>query len=218
MTPQMPRSDESRAARVSFPLRLRSKTNRSSLPRGTEQDTQMKKQSHLRKWKHNSGGPLRLRFSLFAVLTPSFSLRTMRGRGASSALLSYRAGDPVSFNERTFGDVYDRCATTMIKSPWSRKAIRPFIRRDDITAAYQQAEEEPADGSTRKRVPARVRMHQELLLRRNLIADPEYRLPQQTIDYCYLRPEYLSQVNRLLCDSFWPGIGTLSRRIISVVV
>jgi hypothetical protein len=132
----------------------------------------------------------------------------MRGQGAAAAILSYRAGDPIAFHERVYGDVFDRCGTTTIKSPWSGKLLKPYIRRDDITNAYQLAEEEPPDGQTRKRVPLRVRMHQELLLRRNLMLDPDYRLPHQSIDFCYLRPEYLEQVNRLLCDTFWPGIGT----------
>uniref|UniRef100_A0A6B2LFG1 N-acetyltransferase domain-containing protein n=1 Tax=Arcella intermedia TaxID=1963864 RepID=A0A6B2LFG1_9EUKA len=78
--------------------------------------------------------------------------------------------------------------TMMIRSPYSNRLLKPFIWRDYET-----------------RIQKALVMHQLLLYcnRKN----QRYKCPpMKPIDYCYIQPEHIRQVNHLLCDTFWPGI------------
>lgn len=71
--------------------------------------------------------------------------------------------------------------TTSIISQFDGRKLPPFIRRDDASR------------------PLRALMLQDIRSAKDESLSP--------IDYCYLQPQHLSQVNELLQRTFWPGIN-----------
>jgi len=69
-------------------------------------------------------------------------------------------------------------------SPYTRRTLKRYIWRDYTSKSV------------------RVSLNEEILARTrsNLPSDPA------SIDYVYLRPSLLPQVNEFLCKHFWPGI------------
>jgi hypothetical protein len=139
--------------------------------------------------------------------------RTVQSKGRSTVSTRQRnaAADNLSFLERLMGDVNHRKTTTLITSPWSSTILKPFIRRDDVSVPIPSGLDalwflEEHD-KLAHRVPIRVRLLRELLHKRNGNI-PGWLLPTHTIDYCYLRADMVDQVNRLLCNEFWPGIDS----------
>jgi len=75
-------------------------------------------------------------------------------------------------------------------SPYTFRRLKPFIWRDLYTEAG-------------RRLPWKLAILREVAARGN--PSPP---PPAPVDYSYMRPEHLAQVNRLLCQFFWPGIDS----------
>ena len=98
------------------------------------------------------------------------------------------AGNPLSMEEILYGDIYNKRSNTPIISPFSGRILKPIIRQDYET--------EPNKLQLLREVEARFHM-----------AQPEWIAPPPSpIEYKYLRPYMIRQVNKLLCQNFWPGI------------
>ncbi|XP_029706599.1 cysteine-rich protein 2-binding protein [Takifugu rubripes] len=75
-----------------------------------------------------------------------------------------------------------------IKSPYTSRILKPFIRRD-----YESR-------------PVKLRLLEEIRAyphRKHPNWLPE---PSAPIDYCYVRPSHVPSVNAMCQDSFWPGV------------
>lgn len=75
-----------------------------------------------------------------------------------------------------------------IKSPYTSRTLKPFIRRD-----YESR-------------PVKLRLLEEIRAHTHR-KDPTW-VPEATasIDYCYVRPSHIPSVNAMCHDSFWPGV------------
>jgi ribosomal protein S18 acetylase RimI-like enzyme len=99
------------------------------------------------------------------------------------------SGKPWSFEEIVFGDIHQKREYSPIVSPWSGRTLKPIIRKDYETT-------EPRKMALLKEIETRFHM-----------AQPEWIAPPPSpIEYRYLRPFMLRQINKLLCDNFWAGI------------
>ncbi|XP_056136026.1 cysteine-rich protein 2-binding protein [Lampris incognitus] len=92
----------------------------------------------------------------------------------------------VSFYQRLMGT--DGSVEQLIRSPYTSRALKPFIRRD--------FENRPL----RLRLLAEIRAHPH---RKDPDWIPE---PEAPIDYCYVRPNHIPSVNAMCHDGFWPGV------------
>lgn len=93
-----------------------------------------------------------------------------------------------SVEERIMGDVYNKRFTTLIKSPWSGKSLKPIIRQDFESK------------------PLKMRLLEDIIAfphRRNKAWESDTLNP---INYLYLRPYMVESVNNLLKATFWPEI------------
>ena len=98
------------------------------------------------------------------------------------------AGNPLSFEEELFGDIYNKRAMLPIVSPFSGRTLKPIIRQDYETECKKVL--------LLREVESRFHM-----------AQPEWIAPPPSpIEYRYLRPFMMTPVNKLLEDNFWPGI------------
>ncbi|XP_060715143.1 cysteine-rich protein 2-binding protein [Tachysurus vachellii] len=92
----------------------------------------------------------------------------------------------VSFWHRLMGS--DACLDQDIKSPYTSRTLKPYIRRDYETR------------------PLKMRLLAEIRSRphRN---DPSWvPEPESPVDYCYVRPNHIPSVNSMCQDMFWPGV------------
>lgn len=97
-------------------------------------------------------------------------------------------GNSWSFEELMFGDIHDKRSHAHIVSPWSGRSLKPIIRRDYETE------------------PPKLQLLREIEMRLHF-AQPEWIAPPPApIEYRYLRPYMLPQVNKLLQTVFWPEI------------
>ena len=87
-----------------------------------------------------------------------------------------------SFQTRLFGR--DHQELKPIKSPFTGRMLKPFIRRDYKTE------------------PLKVKLLREILQKTNPDVIPE----RHPIDYMYVRPNHIPSVNHLAREFFWPGI------------
>lgn len=98
------------------------------------------------------------------------------------------SGNPLSMEEILYGDVYGKRNGAPIVSPFSGRTLKPIIRQDYETE------------------PKRLALLREVETRFHM-AQPEWIAPPPSpLEYKYLRPYMIRQVNKLLCDNFWPGI------------
>lgn len=75
-----------------------------------------------------------------------------------------------------------------IKSPYTSRILKPFIRRD-----YESR-------------PVKLRLLAEIRAFPHR-KDPEWTPePEAPIDYCYVRPNHIPSVNAMCHHSFWPGV------------
>ncbi|KAM9856419.1 cysteine-rich protein 2-binding protein [Aulostomus maculatus] len=93
---------------------------------------------------------------------------------------------PVSFWYRLMGT--DASLDQSIKSPYTSRVLKPFIRRD-----YESR-------PVKMRLLAEIRAYHH---RKESNWVPE---PDAPIDYCYVRPNHIPSVNAMCHDSFWPGV------------
>ncbi|KAM9491122.1 cysteine-rich protein 2-binding protein-like [Salvelinus alpinus] len=92
----------------------------------------------------------------------------------------------VSFWHRIMG--LDASIDQGIKSPYTSRTLKPFIRRD-----YENK-------------PMKLKMLAEIRAyphRKDPLWDPD---PEAPIDYCYVRPNHIPSVNSMCHDIFWPGV------------
>ncbi|XP_040041424.2 cysteine-rich protein 2-binding protein [Gasterosteus aculeatus] len=92
----------------------------------------------------------------------------------------------VSFWRRLMGA--ETSSDQTIKSPYSSRLLKPFIRRD-----YESR-------PVKLRLLGEVRAHPH---RKEPGWTPEANAP---IDYCYVRPNHIPSVNAMCHDNFWPGV------------
>jgi ribosomal protein S18 acetylase RimI-like enzyme len=93
-----------------------------------------------------------------------------------------------TFRESIFGDETYRLRLGYITSPYSQRILKPFIHRDYQTQTKKQ------------NILCEL---MDYFYLRNPKKKPHKPAP---IDYVYLKPNYLKQINNLLTDEFWPGI------------
>jgi len=93
-----------------------------------------------------------------------------------------------SFKERILGDESGRLRNSWIYSPYTNRKIKPYIRRDVES------------------IPKKFLLLEELFNKYKSKFDSPIPVERAPIDYCYLQPKYLYQVNQMLCDNFWRGI------------
>ncbi|XP_051766630.1 cysteine-rich protein 2-binding protein [Ctenopharyngodon idella] len=92
----------------------------------------------------------------------------------------------VSFWHRLMGS--DACMDQTIKSPYTSRVLKPYIRRD-----YESR-------------PLKMRLLSEIRAYHHR-KDPTWVAePDAPIDYCYVRPNHIPSVNSMCQDIFWPGI------------
>ncbi|MCI4393315.1 hypothetical protein PGIGA_G00156070 [Pangasianodon gigas] len=92
----------------------------------------------------------------------------------------------VSFWHRLMGS--DACMDQEIKSPYTSRTLKPYIRRDYETRPLKMS------------LLAEIRAYPH----RN---DPSWvPEPESPIDYCYVRPNHIPSVNSMCHDMFWPGV------------
>uniref|UniRef100_A0A8C1TH70 Cysteine-rich protein 2-binding protein n=1 Tax=Cyprinus carpio TaxID=7962 RepID=A0A8C1TH70_CYPCA len=92
----------------------------------------------------------------------------------------------VSFWHRLMGS--DACMDQTIKSPYTSRVLKPYIRRD-----YESR-------------PLKLRLLSEIRAYPHK-KDPNWAAePDAPIDYCYVRPNHIPSVNSMCQDIFWPGI------------
>ncbi|XP_052447107.1 cysteine-rich protein 2-binding protein-like [Carassius gibelio] len=92
----------------------------------------------------------------------------------------------VSFWHRLMGS--DVCMDQTIKSPYTSRVLKPYIRRD-----YESR-------------PLKLRLLSEIRAYPHK-KDPNWVAePDTPIDYCYVRPNHIPSVNSMCQDIFWPGI------------
>ncbi|XP_041960954.1 cysteine-rich protein 2-binding protein [Alosa sapidissima] len=75
-----------------------------------------------------------------------------------------------------------------IKSPYTSRVLKPFIRRDYETR------------------PLKMRLLAEIRARGHRHDDGWNPGPDAPIDYCYVRPNHIPSVNAMCHDMFWPGV------------
>ncbi|KAG5277952.1 hypothetical protein AALO_G00093210 [Alosa alosa] len=75
-----------------------------------------------------------------------------------------------------------------IKSPYTSRVLKPFIRRDYETR------------------PLKMRLLAEIRARGHRHDDGWSPGPDAPIDYCYVRPNHIPSVNAMCHDMFWPGV------------
>uniref|UniRef100_A0AAY5ESA7 Cysteine-rich protein 2-binding protein n=1 Tax=Electrophorus electricus TaxID=8005 RepID=A0AAY5ESA7_ELEEL len=92
----------------------------------------------------------------------------------------------VSFWHRLMGS--DACVDQGIKSPYTSRMLKPYIRRDYETRPLKMS------------LLAEIRAYPH---RGNpsWVAEPD-----APIDYCYVRPNHIPSVNAMCHDVFWPGV------------
>ncbi|XP_066511085.1 cysteine-rich protein 2-binding protein-like [Hoplias malabaricus] len=96
----------------------------------------------------------------------------------------YQSG--VSFWHRLMGS--DACIDQGIKSPYTSRTLKPYIRRDYETKPLKMS------------LLAEIRAYPH---RNNSSWVPQ---PDAPIDYCYVRPNHIPSVNSMCHDMFWPGV------------
>ncbi|XP_028827957.1 cysteine-rich protein 2-binding protein isoform X2 [Denticeps clupeoides] len=92
----------------------------------------------------------------------------------------------VSFWHRLMGS--DASTDQSIKSPYTSRTLKPFIRRD-----YESR-------PLKMNLLAEIRAHPH---RGDARWTPE---PDGPVDYCYVRPNHIPSVNAMCHDVFWPGV------------
>uniref|UniRef100_A0A8C7UFN0 Cysteine-rich protein 2-binding protein n=1 Tax=Oncorhynchus mykiss TaxID=8022 RepID=A0A8C7UFN0_ONCMY len=92
----------------------------------------------------------------------------------------------VSFWHRIMG--LDASVDQGIKSPYTSRTLKPFIRRD--------YENKPM----KLKLLAEIRAYPH---RKEPLWDPD---PEAPIDYCYVRPNHIPSINSMCHDIFWPGV------------
>uniref|UniRef100_A0A8C7GUN0 Cysteine-rich protein 2-binding protein n=1 Tax=Oncorhynchus kisutch TaxID=8019 RepID=A0A8C7GUN0_ONCKI len=92
----------------------------------------------------------------------------------------------VSFWHRIMG--LDASVDQGIKSPYTSRTLKPFIRRD--------YENKPM----KLKLLAEIRAYPH---RKDPLWDPD---PEAPIDYCYVRPNHIPSINSMCHDIFWPGV------------
>lgn len=92
----------------------------------------------------------------------------------------------VSFWHRLMGT--DLCMDQEIKSPYTSRTLKPYIRRDYETKPLKM------------NLLAEIRAYPH---RNDPTWVPESESP---IDYCYVRPNHIPSVNSMCHDMFWPGV------------
>ncbi|KAI4883743.1 hypothetical protein NFI96_022358 [Prochilodus magdalenae] len=103
---------------------------------------------------------------------------------ASSRKGFYRSN--VSFWHRLMGS--DAYADQGIKSPYTSRILKPYIRRDYETKPLKMS------------LLAEIRAYP---YRNDSFWAPK---PDAPIDYCYVRPNHIPSVNSMCHDMFWPGV------------
>ena len=73
---------------------------------------------------------------------------------------------------------------TPIKSPFTGRMLKPFIRRDFTTE------------------PLKLKLLREIVARKS----PGAVYPKHPVDYLYVRPDHIPSINYLAAEFFWPGI------------
>lgn len=97
-------------------------------------------------------------------------------------------GNPLSMEEEIFGDVHHKRASAPIVSPWSGRILKPIIRQDYETECKK------------------LQLLREIVNRFHMALPEWIAPPPSPIEYRYLRPYMIPQINKLLCETFWPGI------------
>ncbi|XP_016298350.1 cysteine-rich protein 2-binding protein-like [Sinocyclocheilus anshuiensis] len=92
----------------------------------------------------------------------------------------------VSFWHRLMGT--DACMDQTIKSPYTSRVLKPYIRRD-----YENR-------------PLKLRLLSEIRAYPHRKEPSWVAEPDAPIDYCYVRPNHIPSVNSMCQDIFWPGI------------
>ncbi|XP_016377403.1 cysteine-rich protein 2-binding protein isoform X1 [Sinocyclocheilus rhinocerous] len=92
----------------------------------------------------------------------------------------------VSFWHRLMGT--DACMDQTIKSPYTSRVLKPYIRRD-----YESR-------------PLKLRLLSEIRAYPHKKEPSWVAEPDAPIDYCYVRPNHIPSVNSMCQDIFWPGI------------
>ncbi|XP_026053885.1 cysteine-rich protein 2-binding protein-like [Carassius auratus] len=92
----------------------------------------------------------------------------------------------VSFWHRLMGS--DVCMDQTIKSPYTSRVLKPYIRRDYESRPLKLCLLSEIRAYPHKKDP-------------NWVAEPD-----APIDYCYVRPNHIPSVNSMCQDIFWPGI------------
>ncbi|XP_059425658.1 cysteine-rich protein 2-binding protein-like isoform X2 [Carassius carassius] len=90
----------------------------------------------------------------------------------------------VSFWHRLMGS--DVCMDQTIKSPYTSRVLKPYIRRDYESRPLKLRLLSEIRAYSHKKDP-------------NWVAEPE-----APIDYCYVRPNHIPSVNSMCQDIFWP--------------
>ncbi|XP_068455630.1 cysteine-rich protein 2-binding protein [Clinocottus analis] len=92
----------------------------------------------------------------------------------------------VSFWRRLMGA--ESGADQSIKSPYTSRVLKPFIRRD-----YESR-------------PVKLRLLDEIRAHAHRKEPGWSPAPNAPIDYCYVRPNHIPSVNAMCHDNFWPGV------------
>ncbi|XP_076841144.1 cysteine-rich protein 2-binding protein [Brachyhypopomus gauderio] len=92
----------------------------------------------------------------------------------------------ITFWHRLMGS--DTCVDQGVKSPYTSRTLKPYIRRDYETRPVKM------------NLLAEIRAYPH---RGDVTWEPE---PDAPIDYCYVRPNHIPSVNSMCHDVFWPGV------------
>ncbi|XP_065115656.1 cysteine-rich protein 2-binding protein [Paramisgurnus dabryanus] len=118
--------------------------------------------------------------------TTSQDLRILDRFQSSASLRKGFTQTTVSFWHRLMGS--DACLDQSIKSPYTSRVLKPYIRRD-----YESR-------------PLKLRLLSEIRAYHHR-KDPSWvPKPDAPIDYCYVRPNHIPSVNSMCQEIFWPGI------------
>jgi len=97
-------------------------------------------------------------------------------------------------NWNSFGDfLIGNGSVNCIESPFTGRKLKPFIWRDFKSNSNRMKLYDEIKQNYNKRYQIQPKQEEEMF-------------KMHSIDYCYLRPEYLNYVNNFLCEQFWPSI------------
>ncbi|KAK2185842.1 hypothetical protein NP493_221g01027 [Ridgeia piscesae] len=94
-------------------------------------------------------------------------------------------GRYIPFRSRLVGFEDDQLES--IRSPYTARLLKPFIRRDYETE------------------PLKLKLLREIEAYGHR-SDPDWTPERAPIDYCYVRPQHIPSINQMCGESFWPGI------------